>query len=379
MAQEEGLSLTVLAKTFVRELSHVSREGQDPITLEDLASHQSGLPLVAGNFWQEGDNRYSHDLSGQRWLGYDEAMLTDWLTSTDFRRPESPSYLYSNLGAGVLSVCLAKHDGKSIAEVIEARICEPLGLQDTGFQVEQTVHGYTATLEQTDHWVSADAVFAGAYGLRSTARDMAVFAREVMAMENGKLGRVVVESAKVRGKINDLENTCQGWKRNVFDVLYTTGSTGGFKSAMFLHLPSRTGVVVLVNTAVGGNSSHRGKYIDSLAGGLLNVALGVAPPAIPIPRIREREAFELKPLAGTYVTQSPGPGPKDITVSFEDGHLTMEGSEGDPTILWPTDGERFFLKEHALEMEFHHDAEGSAVKGMTMTVEGHKVKMVRRE
>ena len=195
LVRDESLSLATPVTEIIGGFERLTNKDSKVVTLEDLASHQSGLPIMPENFWLKGDNPFSHEIAGERWFGYDEEKLLEWTASTQFRFPKDPKYVYSNLGSGVLSVCLSRHTGKQITDLIEERVCQPLKMENTGFNVSTTLPGHLADLRPTTKWQAEGASFAGAYGLRSTAKDLASFGRQVMKMEEGVLGYSVVESS----------------------------------------------------------------------------------------------------------------------------------------------------------------------------------------
>jgi CubicO group peptidase (beta-lactamase class C family) len=95
-----------------------------------------------------------------------------------------------NTGAHVLSVLLARADGRSFADVLRTRIFEPLGMADTAFWTSQTdrlATAYQATqggLQVADPpdgaWSTPPAFEDGAAGLLSTADDLYAFARMLL-------------------------------------------------------------------------------------------------------------------------------------------------------------------------------------------------------
>ena len=143
------------------------------ITLADLSSHRSGLPalprgmLLPALTTRRGDP-YAH---------LDAATLEAAIPRTRPRRPPEARFRYSNYGVGLLGHLLARRAGTSYDELLQKRICRPLGLGDTGTDVDggRLATGHKRRGRPTGHWHLA--ALAGAGGLRSTATDLLGFLR----------------------------------------------------------------------------------------------------------------------------------------------------------------------------------------------------------
>lgn len=98
-------------------------------------------------------------------------------------------WLY-NTGAHVLSVLCARAVGTSYDEVLRTRICEPLGMRDTGFYTEDVERLATAYMPTADglavwdsphgQWSRRPSFHDGAAGLVSTVDDLLAFARMLL-------------------------------------------------------------------------------------------------------------------------------------------------------------------------------------------------------
>ena len=95
-------------------------------------------------------------------------------------------WLY-NTSASVLGVLLARVTGEPFADVLRTRVCEPLGMHDTGFwtpETERLATAYRPTPngllvwdEPDGSWSRPPALCDGAAGLVSTVDDLLAFAR----------------------------------------------------------------------------------------------------------------------------------------------------------------------------------------------------------
>ncbi len=99
-------------------------------------------------------------------------------------------WLY-NTGASVLGVLLARAAGEPLADVLRARLFEPLGMRDTAFWTDQssrlatayrpTPDGLVVQDEPVGAWSRPPAFGDGAAGLVSSADDLFAFARMLLA------------------------------------------------------------------------------------------------------------------------------------------------------------------------------------------------------
>lgn len=147
-----------------------------PITLADLSSHVSGLSRLPPGFLrsltkQQRSNPYAD-------FGVDDLYRA--VGAVRLRRPPGAKVRYSNFGAGLLGAVLARRAGTSYEQLVQGRICVPLGLRGTSIDVPAAklgrfADGHDRRGRAAAHW---DALaLAGAGALRSTVADMLVFIR----------------------------------------------------------------------------------------------------------------------------------------------------------------------------------------------------------
>jgi CubicO group peptidase (beta-lactamase class C family) len=157
-----------------------------PTTLRELAAHTSGLPQDAPvNFWC--------DFSGFVWLVtqgnaplswfVDKKTLLVSLDELEIVYPPEVQAHYSNLNMQILGLALERACGQPFPEYIKSRILLPLGMNDTGFQLDpeqrsRLARGYVFTGPDTPPLDAPDydlgcALYSG--GLYSTAPDLAKF------------------------------------------------------------------------------------------------------------------------------------------------------------------------------------------------------------
>jgi CubicO group peptidase (beta-lactamase class C family) len=224
-----------------------------PITLLDLATHRSGLPRLPGRWLlraaRAGANPYAIFTVDDVW---DAAATTR-------RRSPGGRPRYSNLGVGLLGHALAHRAGRDWADLVSERLCEPLGLVDTGVTVTSgaaRTGGHDRRGRPVPAWEFP--VLTGAGALWSTAGDVIGFLRaqdvaRAAADEPERdtpLNRAIrathVEHAR-RGPLGQ----CLGWMALALRpggderLLWHNGGTGGFRSFCAFVPGERLRVVVL--------------------------------------------------------------------------------------------------------------------------------------
>jgi CubicO group peptidase (beta-lactamase class C family) len=98
------------------------------ITLEQLATHTSGLPRLPANF------KRTDPLDP--YADYTTADLYAFLAAYRPARPAPQPADYSNLGMGLLGHLLERIHGRSYAELAAERITGPLGMKDTVIELD---------------------------------------------------------------------------------------------------------------------------------------------------------------------------------------------------------------------------------------------------
>jgi serine-type D-Ala-D-Ala carboxypeptidase/endopeptidase len=228
------------------------------ITLEDLASHRSGLPVVPrGLVWRalSVDRRDPY----ARW---DAARLEAAVPRTRPRREPGQRFRYSNYGAGLLAYALSRRAGTTYERLVREWICAPLRLADTWIEPPfgdrpRVAEGHDRRGRPVPHWHLA--ALAGAGGLRSTAADLLAFMRLPEPSVRHPLTAAATETRRPRMRLRRID-LCLGWisippgallpagrlRRRVF---VHEGGTGGFRSFAGFTPEAGVAAVVLANQA----------------------------------------------------------------------------------------------------------------------------------
>jgi CubicO group peptidase (beta-lactamase class C family) len=142
-------------------------KNKPPISLKQLVSHTSGLPRLPDDFFS-----YPDYLAENRYLNYNEERLVTYLTQ-NLKLASSPGeqFLYSNLGAGVLSYIRSKIEGKEFAQLVAGRIFKPLNMINSTFDKDEIKTSFVKGIDEngsfTHHWDGG--ILNGCLGIISTA------------------------------------------------------------------------------------------------------------------------------------------------------------------------------------------------------------------
>ena len=149
MVQRGEVSLDdPVAKYLPPSVKMPERNGRS-ITLVDLATHTSGLPRLPSNLAPKDP--------GNPYADYSVEQLYEFLSSYQLTRDIGSKYEYSNLGGGLLGYVLARRAGKSYEDLVESRICAPLGMSNTRITLTPEMKarlaaGHNAALDKVENW-----------------------------------------------------------------------------------------------------------------------------------------------------------------------------------------------------------------------------------
>ncbi|HXY08197.1 MAG TPA: serine hydrolase domain-containing protein [Terriglobales bacterium] len=260
MVDHGEISLSDPAEKYLPPGIKMPRRGGRQITLEELATHRSGLPRLPSNL--------SPKNQANPYADYSIDQLYQFLSSCRLTRDIGSQYLYSNLGGGLLGHLLARRAGVSYEQLVRTRIADPLGLNSTRITLSeemkaQLAEGYDRALHPTPMWDLP--TLAGAGALRSTARDLLTFLAAVLGYVPSPLAAAMVATLAVRYPtgIPGLE-IALAWHistRDGKEVIWHNGGTGGFRSFLGYEPNERIAVVVLSNAGTAAGVDDIGQHL----------------------------------------------------------------------------------------------------------------------
>jgi CubicO group peptidase (beta-lactamase class C family) len=212
------------------------------ITLADLATHTSGLPLfppIAGN-------------SLNALARYSASDLRSWLAGLTLSRDPGSQWKYSNVGYCLLGLALANTAGATYDALLNRRIIGPLKLKDTLLhptgQESLLATGHDPGLAPVPPLEIG--IFAPAGALRSTVDNLLTFVRAVLPNSRSPVEAAAQLLLSIRRPTPAVrEDQALGWTvaTGTNPFVAKDGVTAGQAATIVLDPPKQTGVVVLSN------------------------------------------------------------------------------------------------------------------------------------
>jgi serine-type D-Ala-D-Ala carboxypeptidase/endopeptidase len=214
-------------------------------TLRNLATHTSGMPALPSNFLE----KMTDEQNPYKNLSIND--LYDYLTTCKEDK-KIGEYEYSNFGMGVLGHILELKYRKKYEDIIKDEICAPLAMHNTTIalsptQKAQLAQGYDEKGQPTPIW--QDTVLAGAGSFLSNAEDMVKFIQANLDEANSTISPQLMacHAPQMKGE------TGLGW--HIEDVIMSkqiwwhNGGTGGYSSYIAIDKNSKSGCIILSNSA----------------------------------------------------------------------------------------------------------------------------------
>jgi D-alanyl-D-alanine-carboxypeptidase/D-alanyl-D-alanine-endopeptidase len=352
------------------------------ITLEDLATHTSGLPREATNFRPVGPELYAS--------GYSLDDLYGFLSTYRLQHDPGSHFEYSNLGVSLLGIALARSAGVDYETLIKTRVSDPLGMTSTTTAPTPDMaarsadgHGYAS--RTTGHLNPG--IFAAAGSLRSTAHDLLTLLAVVLGYQDTALRPAIrltqtVTRPMAPAIVRLLARGYQihlGWLSTRVKgetIWWHNGATTGFRSFIGFDPVTRRGVVVLSNSGFGEGVEDIGMHLLNPKAPLLS-AKTLTPPAE-----HQEITIDAKVLDG-YLGRYRFADDDIVTATREgsqlvmvDGDLTKDpNADKDP--YYPSSAVTFFSRNSDAQLTFTVDRQGRASQ-LVFTFAGGRTKRYSR-
>jgi D-alanyl-D-alanine-carboxypeptidase/D-alanyl-D-alanine-endopeptidase len=362
--QRGEVALTDPVAQYLPPGTKVPERGGKKITLQDLATHTSGLPRLPSNFApKDPANPYAD---------YTVAQLYDFLATYELPRDIGAEYEYSNLGAGLLGHALSRKAGMDYETMVRTRITTPLAMKSTAITLSDAMKkrlatGHDAQLERVPNWDLP--TLAGAGALRSTANDLLNFISANLRSTSSPLAPALSSMLAARRPTSMTgQEIALGWHiasgAGGREIVWHNGGTGGYRSYLGFDPKSRTGVVVLSNTFTGVGIDDIGRHL-----------LDPTAPLLQAPKPRKEIAVDAKVLdgyAGIYEL-----APNFVLIVTREGNRLFAQATGQPRAeLFAESDRKFFYKVVEAQITFQTDEQGRAT-GLTLHQNGdHPAKRV---
>jgi CubicO group peptidase (beta-lactamase class C family) len=315
------------------------------ITLEDLATHTSGLP--------DSDSTHPTTNPLDPWADYTVADLYAFLGSYALTYAPGTRYVYSNYGEGLLGLALSLQAGGTWNANIQRVIAGPLGLVDTTSQLSATQQarrapGYDADLNPQQPWNFTEAT-AGSGSLQSTANDMLAYAAAEAGITTTPLQAAMALSQQ---QIHPTDAAGMGIGLNWFmitgrNIIWHNGGVGDGVSFVGFDPVAHKAVVVMTDTGALGTLTALGAGIPTMIGLPLLHRLQDSTYTLPnlgmfLPPQASLTGAQLQAYAGTYAF----PDGSTVLVSADSGRLlvTAPAVSPRPIGLYPTSATTFVTR-----------------------------------
>jgi CubicO group peptidase (beta-lactamase class C family) len=246
MAETGEVSVTDPVSKYLPVNVNVPERNGRSITLQDLATHRSGLPS------EPPGRRGPLD-------GYTVGQLYDFLSHYQLARDIGSQFEYSNLGVGLLGYALSLRAGMGYEELLKARVLAPLGMKDTGITLSPGMKarlavGHDLEGRPVPNLDSSTRVrLAPAGALLSTANDLLAFLAANLGYTKTPLAPAMAAQLSIRRStapsLPGME-IAYAWvfqSKNGNSIIWHNGSSPGYRTYLGFDLKRKTGVVVLAN------------------------------------------------------------------------------------------------------------------------------------
>jgi D-alanyl-D-alanine-carboxypeptidase/D-alanyl-D-alanine-endopeptidase len=367
MVRRNEVALTDPITKYLPADAKVPERNGRAITLEDLATHTSGLPRMPSNFApKDPSNPYAD---------YGLDRLTQFLASYTLTRDPGAQYEYSNLGGGLLGTLLARRAGMNYEALVESRIAGPLGMKSTRLMPSPEMKarmatGHNGQLAAAANWdfPPDTSALGGAGGLRSTVNDMMLFLAANMNALSATPTTIATKTttpspaplltamaslpAKRLSTGNPGLDIALGWHigkgSGEREIVWHNGGTGGFRSFIGFDRANGLGVVLLSNTSTPRGVDDIGQHL------LVNKAPLWTPPA---PR---KEVTVDPALFDGYVGRFELMPNFILTITREDSRLFAQATNQGRFELYAESDRKYFAKVAEILITFEVDDKGKA-------------------
>lgn len=243
-----------IAKFLPSNISIPTYEGFN-ITVEDLATHTSGLPFLPPNIW-------TNKSAGEINSSYTVSDLYDGLSNTSLLSKPGAKFLYSDFGMGLLGQILIniEGNGSTYEQIIKDRVLNILGMNSTKVTLTEKeindrfpnghINGSVVFTPKIPESITA------AGGLKSTADDMLKYLAANLGLlhttldDSFRLQHLIYHPVQMQNPMHYYEYVTLGWGviTNLgIELVNHQGSYLGWNSFIGFIPSEQTGVIILCN------------------------------------------------------------------------------------------------------------------------------------
>lgn len=241
---DQILSGKIKLEDNINDLLSLDLHCAEPISLKQLATHSSGLPVMPDSFWDSGyeeQNPYK-DFGQDDLIQYlENEIAVDTASVNKFR--------YSNIGMSILGYTLQDLTKRSYESLMQGVILSPLEMTNTSFDKTKLQNGLVDGLKPNgkvgQNWDMDGIKPAG--GMYSTSEDLVKYLESCMQDGNESF---TFQSQSIY-KRNKSTDQALGWmiinSKSGNKYYFHAGGTGTFSTIMVMNPSSQNAVVLLSN------------------------------------------------------------------------------------------------------------------------------------
>jgi CubicO group peptidase (beta-lactamase class C family) len=273
------------------------RSESPQITLLDLATQHSGLPRDANNLAPKNPaNPYAD---------YDAQKLAAYVTKRGVTKRPGATFIYSNLGFGLLGYAFSSRADVSYEQLLQTEITGPLQLHDTVItlsaeQRKRLIQGYDASFKKADAW-DFDAL-AGTGAIKSTASDVLTYLDANLHPEkyaaggapgspDATLPAAIALDHEPRADVGPQGKIALAWLIDLKTDSYDSAGQSGAYGSIAIFNPTRDWAVIVLYNRAG----HFPRFVDAVGENLTQLLLGT--PSIRLDVLPEAEKNALAHLS----------------------------------------------------------------------------------
>lgn len=246
------------------------------ITLEELATHTSGLPRLAPNAFT-----YAGFDQADPYARFDATLAEEGLRAAS--RSEIGKYAYSNFGYQLLGLCIERLTGRPLRDLFDEVVLGPAGM--TGATADHSLPVLTGE-DDSGPVANWTLLLQGPGGVNATIHDLLALVEAVVSSRNDRLGDALKFALEPRAD-GPGAKVGLGWALHPAGIACCGGGTAGFSTYIAAHLQTGRGVAVAINR-------YGGELVQSVA---LAAAQGQDPQAVvPSPFEGDPAPFEERAL-----------------------------------------------------------------------------------
>jgi D-alanyl-D-alanine-carboxypeptidase/D-alanyl-D-alanine-endopeptidase len=229
----------------------VRNKKSDSLTLRDLVMHTSSMPRTPTDFGLKEKN------PKDPYAYYTKDDLLSFYGSFPFDNIADKKYLYSHVNYALIEIIMENVSGISYERLLQAKILNPLGLEETYLGVSERLlkyasKGYSVSGQETGFRTFQS--FEGSLGLKSSLYDLMIFIKAYMDLADTPLSRIFSTCFNERistGMADDLY-IAYAWHmvdhKKYYDVVVHPGRGNGYQVTIHFIPETQTGVIILANS-----------------------------------------------------------------------------------------------------------------------------------